>query len=103
MLASLRETLQSVEDGALEDDKGQFGLVHDSWHGNTVEVPSPRLAWLPVSHFIGTFNGQTVGFLSFHHEAIVSHDSVLSSNGGPLPCVIKHKYRMLHQLNKKDS
>jgi hypothetical protein len=86
VLASLRETLRSFEGGSEPEWKSQFGFVHDEWHepGSRIEVPLPRLEGLPPSHWIGTFNGQTAGFLSFHHEAIASLNNVRRSPYNPL-------------------
>jgi len=83
VFATLRETLQSFEGGTDGEWKTQFGFIHDEWHdpGSRIQVPLPRLEGLPSSHSIGTFQGQTVGFLSFHHEAIASLNNVRRSNG----------------------
>jgi hypothetical protein len=74
MFADLREIPPSKEGG----------FVPNSWHKNTTKVAAGLLAWRPGSYSMDAFNGQTVGLLSFSHEAIVAHSTYFSSNGTPL-------------------
>jgi hypothetical protein len=58
VVVKLRNRLNSISTGSKNDFLKKFSVIHARWHH------------AEMMDGIGTFNGSTIGFLSFHHEVI---------------------------------
>ncbi len=66
VLTNLRQELQIISGGTTQQFLDEFSPIHVEWHNSR------------------TFDGDDIGFLSFHHEVILAHRDILTKNGEPV-------------------
>lgn len=63
VITNLRQTLETISAGTVKQFEDELAPIHVEWHHARV------------------FEDEPVGFLSFHHEVIQAHTTVLTRNG----------------------
>lgn len=70
--------MQLISQGTVDDFYDEFSTVHATWH-----------QWESLTG-IGRFNGENIGFLSFHAEVIYYYGQVLDRNGIARPTALSN-------------
>lgn len=66
VLTNLRQELQTISEGTTRQFEEEFAPIHVEWHNSR------------------TFDGDDIGFLSFHHEVVQAHKAMRMKNGEPV-------------------
>jgi hypothetical protein len=72
VLANLRQELQTISEGSTRQFEEEFAPVHVEWHSSDNNLGR------------GTFQGDFIGFISFHHEVVLAHQAMRTKNGEPV-------------------
>lgn len=72
VLRNLRDELEAISGGSTRQFEEEFAPIHVEWHDSDNSLGR------------GTFEGDFIGFLSFHHEVVLAHRAVRRNNGEPV-------------------
>jgi hypothetical protein len=71
ILTNFRQELQTISGGSTRQFEEAFAPIHGEWHDSNDDPNVGR----------GTFQGDFIGFLSFHHEVVLAHQAMRTKNG----------------------